>query len=266
MPKVVLITGASSGIGKASADYLSKKGFKVYGTSRKMVANNSGFTMLQMDLTSKDSIKQAVTKVLEEEKKIDVLVNNAGIGITGSIEETPTDEVRKSFETNYFGVLDIIKIVLPGMRNQKSGLIINITSLGGYMGLPFRGIYSSVKGALELVTESLRMEVQEFGIKITNIAPGDYATNIEKGRYHSPVYKDSPYKDTYERNLQLMNNHVNKGRNPIEIARKIEKIIGASNPKTHYRVGDGLQKFSIFLKRILPDKTFEKLIMRYYKM
>ncbi len=266
MSKVVLITGASSGIGKVSAEYLSNKGYIVYGTSRKINSNHVPFTMIQLDLRSRDSIEKAVSIVLENEKRIDVLINNAGIGITGSIEETPTDEVRKSFDTNFFGVLDIIKIVLPHMRQQKTGMVINITSLAGYMGLPFRGIYSSIKGALELITESLRMEVKEFGIKITNIAPGDYATNIESGRYHFPVNQDSPYKNAYQRNLELMNDHVDQGRDPIEIAKKIEKIINNNEPKIHYRVGDGLQKLSIFLKRILPDKVYEKLIMKYYKM
>lgn len=266
MSKVVLITGASSGIGKISAEYLSSKGYIVYGTSRKLHSKNGSFEMLQMDLTKKDSIQKAISRILGKENRIDVLINNGGTGITGSIEETPTDEVRNFFETNFFGILDIIKLILPQMRQQKSGLIINITSLGGYLGLPFRGIYSSTKGALELITESLRMEVKGFGVNITNLAPGDYATNIVSGRYHSPIYENSVYKDTYQRNLELMNNHVDQGRNPIEIARKIEKIINLSEPKIHYKIGDGLQKFSIVLKRILPDKIYEKLIMRYYKL
>jgi len=266
MSKVVLITGASSGIGKISAEYLSGKGFKVYGTSRKSNSDKLPFTMLSLDLTNKDSIVKAIEIIIKKEHRIDVLVNNAGTGITGAFEETPTEEMRKFFETNFFGLIDVTKEVLPQMRKQNSGLIINITSLAGYMGLPFRGIYSATKGALEILTESIRMEVKEFGIAIINIAPGDYATNIVSGRYHSPFIEGSAYNDSYRRNLALMNNHVSDGRDPIEIARKIESIINMSKPKIHYKVGDSLQKFSIVLKRILPDRIYEKLIMNYYKM
>src|SRR5690606_5555469 len=134
-----------------------------------------------------DSIQKAVRQILEKENRIDVLINNAGAGITGALEEIPTSEIKRNFETNLFGPIEVIKAVLPQMRNQKSGLIINITSIAGYMGLPFRSVYSASKGALELITESLRMEVREFGIELTNIAPGDFATNIAQGRYHTPV-------------------------------------------------------------------------------
>ena len=130
--------------------------------------------------------------------RLDVLVNNAGMGITGPIEDTPTDEMRAVFNTNVFGAIDVMKAVLPQMRKQKSGTIVNVTSIAGYMGLPFRGLYSATKGALETITEATSMEVKPFGINVVNVAPGDFATNIAAGRYHTPVFENSAYKDNYQ--------------------------------------------------------------------
>src|SRR5699024_10319624 len=138
----------------------------------------------------------------------DILVNNAGVGITGPIEETPENEIEKAFSTNLFGPINVIKAVLPHLRKQGSGHIINITSIAGYMGLPYRGIYSATKAALEITVEALRMETKQFGIKIANVAPGDFATNIAAGRYHAPILDDSPYKKAYGNTLALMDQHV----------------------------------------------------------
>jgi len=267
MSKVILITGASSGIGKAIATYLIKKEYKVYGTSRNPEkVKGLPFKLITLDVTNPASISKAVQHVLMKEKRIDVLINNAGVGITGPIEETPTEEMRKIFNTNLFGAIDVIKAVLPNMRLQKSGLIINITSIAGYMGLPYRGIYSATKGALELVTEALRMEVKEFGVKVTNVAPGDFATNIASVRFHSPVLEDSPYKKNYGNNLKLMNAHVDQGEDPLLMAKEVYKIIETKNPKIHYKVGSVLQKTSILLKHILPDIIYEKLLMKHYNL
>ena len=267
MNKVVLITGGSSGIGKSVGEYLLQKGFIVYGTSRNpQKISNHPFKLVALDVTNIDSINAAVTEVISNEGRIDVLVNNAGMGITGPIEETPTDEMRNVFNTNLFGAIDVMKAVLPQMRTQKSGLIINVTSIAGYMGLPFRGIYSATKGALEIVTEAIRMEVKSFGIQVTNVAPGDFATNIASGRYHTPVFENSPYKKTYQENLDLMDAHVDSGSDPLEMATAIYKIIQTPKPKIHYKVGDFMQKFSIVLKKILPDKMYEKLLMNHYKL
>jgi len=266
MNKVVLITGASSGIGKTTAEFLTQKGCKVYGTSRSIRADKFTFNLLQLDVNQTDTIQKAIAIVLQKEGRLDVVINNAGMGITGPIEDTPTEEMRKVFDTNLFGAIDVIKAVLPQMRQQKSGLIINITSIAGYMGLPFRGMYSASKAAFEIVTETLRMEVREFGVHVVNVAPGDFATNIAAGRYHTPVFENSAYKEIYKKNLETMDAHVAEGSDPKEMAEKIYEIIRNPNPKIHYRVGTYLQKFSIVLKRVLPDKMYEKLLMRHYGM
>jgi len=267
MNKVVLITGASSGIGKSIGEFLHYKGFVVYGTSRNPdKVMNSVFPLLELDVRNTESIQNAVNKVIEFSGNIDIVINNAGVGITGPIEETPLQEIKNNFETNFFGPIEVMKAVLPQMRAQKSGLIINITSIAGYMGLPYRGIYSASKGALELITETLSMEVKPFGINITNVAPGDFATNIAYRRFHVPLIKGSDYENSYGATLKMMNEQVDSGNNPIEIAEAIFSIINTTNPKIHYKVGSFLQKFSIVLKRILPDKVYEKMIMNHYKL
>jgi len=266
--KVVLITGGSSGIGKSIGIYLKSKGFTVYGTTRNLVKypNFSDFNLLELDVRNTNTITKAVAELIKKEGRVDVLVNNAGIGITGPIEETPHEEILKTFETNFHGPLHMTKAVLPHMRSQKAGLIINITSIAGYMGLPYRGIYSASKGALEIVTEALRMETKDFGIHITNLAPGDFATNIASGRYHAPITNNSPYEKPYGNTLKIMNDHVDSGQDPIKVAEKVLKIINTKNPKVHYTVGEFLQQFSLFLKRILPDKMYEKLLLNHYKL
>jgi short-subunit dehydrogenase len=267
MSKVILITGGSSGIGKSVGEHLTNKGFKVYGTSRHPEKySQSIFPILKLDVKNIETIQESIKTIIEKEGRIDVLVNNAGAGITGPIEEIPEAEIKANFETNFFGPINVIKAVLPQMRKQHSGLIINITSIAGYMGLPYRGIYSASKGALEIVTEAFRMELKDFNIKMTNIAPGDFATNIAAGRYHAPLLDNSPYKKPYGDTLNLMNTHVDSGSDPIMMAQAVLRVINTKNPKVHYKIGAFMQKFSIVLKRVLPDKVYEKMLMKHYKL
>ncbi|WP_294821925.1 SDR family oxidoreductase [uncultured Flavobacterium sp.] len=267
MSKTIFITGASSGIGKAIGEFLHDKGYNVFGTSRNPDnVSGSRFPLVALDVRSAESIRTAVAHVIAKTGTIDVLVNNAGVGITGPLEEIPAQEIRNNFETNLFGPIEVMKAVLPHMRTQKSGLIINVTSIAGYMGLPYRSVYSASKGALELISEALRMEVKGFGITITTVAPGDFATNIAAGRYHAPVIKGSPYETVYGNTLGEMNTHVDAGSDPQQMAVAVYAIIKTPNPNVHYKVGAFMQKFSIVLKRALPDKVYEKLLMKHYKL
>jgi len=267
MSKVVLITGGSSGIGKSIGDFLTEKGYTVYGTSRNpQNYTNTKFPIIALDVTKNESIVASVNRLLENENKLDVLINNAGVGITGPIEEIPESEIKSNFETNFFGPINVIKAVLPQMRKQQSGLIINITSIAGYMGLPYRGIYSASKGALEIITESFRMEIKDFNIQMTNIAPGDFATNIASGRFHAPVKLDSPYKIPYGNSIKIIDEHVDDGKDPLLMAKAVYKVMNKKQPKIHYKVGEFMQKFSIVLKRILPDKVYENLLLNHYKL
>jgi short-subunit dehydrogenase len=268
MTKIILITGASSGLGKATAEYLASKNYKVFGTSRnpKNYPKNNAFDLLPFDLNQPRTSKALVEKVMKKNRRIDVLINNAGVGITGAIEETDIAAMESNFKTNFFGPLALTQQILPIMRSQKSGLVINITSIGGYMGLPFRGIYSSSKAALATTTEALRMEVKRFGIDVITLAPGDYATDIAARRHYSPIKEDSPYHDIYKFFLDTIDQHVDSGSNPQDLAKMVHKIIKTKKRKVHYTSGSFLQKISITLKKILPDTIYEKLIMNHYKL
>ena len=267
MSKVVLITGGSSGIGKSIGTFLTEKGYIVYGTSRNPKNySDSSLKLIALDVTKSESISTAVDTVIKAEGRLDVLINNAGVGITGPIEEIPEAEIKANFETNFFGPINVIKAVLPQMRKHQGGLIINITSIAGYMGLPYRGVYSASKGALEILTEAFRMEIKDFNIEMTNLAPGDFATNIASGRFHAPVLENSPYFIPYGNTLKLMDEHVDNGKDPLLMAKAVYKVMNTAKPKVHYKVGEFMQKFSIVLKRILPDRVYEKLLLNHYKL
>ncbi|MDG1573100.1 SDR family oxidoreductase [Robiginitalea sp. M366] len=267
-PAVVLITGASSGLGKATGQFLASRGYRVYGTARNpgRYPDFEDFPLLAMDVCQPESVRAAVARLLEQEGRIDVLINNAGVGITGPMEETPYSEVCEALETNFHGPLRVMGAVAPQMRKQGSGFIVNITSIAGYMGLPFRGVYSASKGALQVATEAYRMELRPFGIRVATLAPGDYATNIASGRYHTPLSETSPYRDTYGKSLELMDAHVDQGGDPAEVARAVYRILQKRTPKVHYTVGSPLQRFSLVLKRILPDTWYERLLRNHYKL
>jgi len=267
MSKVILITGGSSGIGKSIGEFLTKKGYVVYGTSRNPDRYpNSKFPIIALDVKNNNSINKAIAEVIAKENKIDVLINNAGVGITGPVEDIPQEQMQHNFDTNFFGPLQVINSVLPEMRKQKGGLIINITSIAAFMGLPYRGIYCASKAALEVITETYRMELKDFNIKMANIAPGDFATNIATGRFHAPVVKGSPYEEKYGKVLKAIDEDVNKGNNPIAVAQMVHKVIETKNPRIHYKVGAFMQKFSIILKFILPEKMFEKMMLNHDKL
>lgn len=267
MNKVILITGASSGIGKAIGEFLTIKGFVVYGTSRNPLNyKDSKFTLLTLDVSDQNSIKNTVSEIINKEGKLDVLINNAGKGITGPVEETPLEEIKKAFDTNFFGVINVCNGVLPEMRKQKKGLIINISSIAGYMGLPYRGIYSASKSALSIYSEVLSLETKQFGVTVVDVAPGDFATNIAAGRYHTPLFKDSNYKEHYAKVLKQIDEEVNTGLQPELIAKVIYKIIGKRKPKVRYRVGTFMQRYAIHIKRLMPDRVYEKLMMKHYKL
>lgn len=268
MTKVILITGASSGLGKATASYLLAKNFRVYGTSRepKKYSFDKRVELLPFDLNQPESAQQLVDELMEKAGRIDVLINNAGAGIIGPVEEIDATVLNSHFSTNLFGPLALIQRVIPVMREQGSGLIINVTSIAGYMGLPFRGIYSASKGALGIASEALRMEVKRFGIDVVTLAPGDYATDIAARRIYSPLKKESPYHDLYKSSLETIDEHVDQGGDPNDFARMVNKIIRLKKRKVHYKSGSFLQKLSLLLKRILPDTVFEKMIMNHYKV
>ncbi|MEM7163265.1 MAG: SDR family oxidoreductase [Bacteroidota bacterium] len=224
---VILITGASSGIGLASALFLKNQGHKVYGTSRKasMGETRNDIVYLKMDITQEKSIKEAIDFLILKEEKIDVLVNNAGIGMVGSVEDSSVNEMQEHFDTNYYGAVRVMQEVLPHMRNRSHGKIINISSLAGLFGLPYRGVYSAAKAAFNLLTESMRMELLKFNIHAVVLCPGDFKTKIKTSRIRVKKGETSIYKEEYNKVYDLLNEELHSSGDPIEVGKLIQKIV-----------------------------------------
>lgn len=260
---VVFISGASSGIGQATAEYLSKLGYKVYGTSRKPENHPKikGFTMLKMDVCDEASVKAAVEKVIEQEGRIDVLVNNAGYGIGGAIEYSIPAIAEAQMNTNFFGLYRVQHYVLKQMKIQNEGLIINISSIGGVIGLPYQGLYSASKFAVEGMTEALSKELATRNIRVCMIEPGDFKTGFTASRENIQVENDPLIKAR-----EVIEHDEQHGQSPIKIAQLIAKIITLKKPKLRYPIGAFDQKLSIFLKKILPNRWFDAIIIGYYKV
>ncbi len=266
MNKVVLITGASSGFGKATAERLAAKGYMVYGTSRNEVKHDT-VRFIVMDVRNQESIKAGIQKVVDECGKLDVVVNNAGMGIGGSLELATNEEIELQMGTNFRGCVNVCQTVLPVMRKQGGGQIINLSSIGGVMGLPYQGFYSASKFAIEGFTEALAAEVKGFGIKVSMVEPGDFATNFTARRRNSDLTaKSEAYGDSFKRSLLLIEKEENGGLKPEILAKKIEKIIESKRPHLRYVVANLEQKLSVLLKRILPGNWMVGILRNYYKV
>jgi short-subunit dehydrogenase len=268
--KVVLITGASSGIGQACASFLSTQGYTVYGTSRhpdESGDQTGNGRLLPLDVKDDASVDHCIDTIVNQEGHLDAVVNNAGFGIAGAIEETSLEEAKEQFEVNFFGILRIIRKVLPLMRKQGHGTIINISSLGGLIGLPFQALYSASKFAMEGLSEGLYKEVRSSGIHIVLIEPGDFKTAFTSNRRTTTESKgDSPYRETFNRALATMERDETQGCDPQQIAKLVQRILETSDPRLRYRVGAFTQKLSVSLKALLPNRVFDWLIMKHYQL
>ncbi|MGB9723328.1 MAG: SDR family oxidoreductase [Chloroflexia bacterium] len=264
--RVVLITGASSGIGQACARYLAGQGYRVFGTSRRPEASAADFEMIPMDVTDDDSVRRGVEEVMRRASRLDVLVNNAGFGLAGSVEDTTPEEAREQMETNFFGTLRLCRAVLPIMRAQRSGTIVNIGSLAGLIALPFQGLYSASKFALEGLTEALRMEVRPFGIRVVLIEPGDTRTNFTARRRRTRASGGSPYAERMERALAVAEHDERHGVPPETVARLLGRILRLRHPRLRYRAGSLFQNMAASAKRFLPELLFEWAVRKYYRI
>jgi NADP-dependent 3-hydroxy acid dehydrogenase YdfG len=267
MSKVIFITGVSSGLGKHTAVCLANNGFTVYGSSRKGIQINEGVIPLKMDVTDVKSIQEAVNTIIEKEGKIDVLINNAGMGISGSIEEATTEEINLQMDTNFLGMVHVIQAVLPSMRHQGCGTIINMSSLAGICALPFQGFYSASKYAIVGFSDSLRMEVKPFNIKVVVIEPGDFHTNFTANRLiQERAKKVSPYEAQFRKTMDIIEKDETGGIHPDILARKVLKIINCKNPCQVYVVSSFEQRLVPYIKRLLPHKWFYSIIGSHYGM
>jgi NAD(P)-dependent dehydrogenase (short-subunit alcohol dehydrogenase family) len=264
--RVVLVTGASSGIGLACATHLAGRGFRVYGTSRRAAGNSvSNVTMLTADVTDDRSISEAVAAVLEREQRLDIVVNNAGMGIAGAVENTSIEEAKSQLEVNFFGAFRVCRAVLPAMRTQRSGYIVNIGSIGGLIAIPYQAMYSASKFALEGFSEALRMEVRPFGIRVVIIEPGDHKTDLTANRQFSksPGGTD-PYGPSFEAALAKTAHDEQAGPGPQQIARLLYRIVNQRNPRLRYTIGPVPQRAAVWLKRLMPNSVVEYAMRTYY--
>lgn len=265
--RVVLVTGASSGIGREVAIHLARSGYRVFGASRSVSpgATADGFSFIRMDVVDEKSVQDGIGEIIRLEGRLDAVINNAGLGMIGPLECTSDQEAREIFDTNVFGVLNVCRAALPHLRASGNGYIINITSLAAQIGLPYRGIYSASKFAVEGFTESLSQEVKRFGIRTVIIEPGDVKTSINTNRKMASVIRPE-YADDHERITRQVCEEVNKAQGPEIIAKRVEKILCNPSPRLRYRAAGPVQRFSLTLMRLLPGRWFEKIIMWHYKL
>jgi NAD(P)-dependent dehydrogenase (short-subunit alcohol dehydrogenase family) len=273
--KVILITGCSTGIGLATARHLAARGDRVYATARRpdasaeLVAARADLAdirTLPLDVTDDGSVHAAVKAVLDAEGRIDVLVNNAGIGAFGTFEFVPEDAARATFETNFWGVMRVTRAVLPSMRAQGSGVIVNISSFLGRMGLPLLAHYNASKYAVEGITDSLRLELSPFHIRVHTVAPGLFRTQfVARGlaansRTTAP---DSPYAPLAGHLLPVVAQRINEGPDPIAVAQAVLRVL--QDPNAPARIPVGTEATSADeLKRTLPPVEFEAAIRKLY--
>ena len=263
---IVFITGISSGFGLETARLLAQEGHTVYGTIRREVEPLPKVNYLQLDVRDREAVNEAVRQVVEKEGRVDVLINNAGMGIGGPLEFATEEEIRLQMDTNFMGLVHCVDAVLPYMRRQKSGTIIALSSIGGLMGLPFQGFYSASKFAIEGYCEALRLETRQMGIKVVVLRPGDFATGFTGSRKKVANEAALQAYPVYQTAIDKVEHDENGGLKPTVLARKISKIIKKRNPCQGYVVASLEQKLSVFLKRILPAKWFARILGSYYRV
>ena len=275
--KAVLITGCSSGIGRATAERLARSGWTVYATARRLDTiaelERAGCRLLELDVTDEASMRAAVARVEEAEGAVGVLVNNAGYSLSGAIETVPLDEVRRQFETNVFGLARLCQLVLPGMRRQGFGRIVNVSSVGGRLVFPGGGFYHASKHAVEAFSDALRFEVQGFGVDVVVIQPGLIRTGFADAVVGTIADRSEDPAGPYDGFNQAVaattvgayRNGIGRtlGGGPETVARAIERAISAKTPHTRYRV-TGSARLFLTLRRLLPDRLWDATVSRSF--
>ena len=267
--KVALVTGGSSGIGEAAAVKLREVGYTTYAAARRLERmehlTESGVRPLAMDVSDEESMRVGLERILAEEGRLDVLVNAAGYGSYGALEDVPLSEARNQFEVNVFGAARLIQLVLPQMREQHAGTIVNITSMGGKIYTPLGAWYHATKHALEALSDCLRMELKPFGINVVVVEPGGVRTEwpaiaAEKVRAVSGMGAYAAQANAVADSL-VSDSTTRRSSSPDLIAETIGKAVSADRPKTRYAVGYGAKPM-IFLHGVLPDRWFDAFIQR----
>ena len=273
--KAVLITGCSTGIGRATAEHLAQKGWPVYATARRPESiadlSDKGCTTLPLDVTDEGSMRAAVDHVRRESGAVGVLINNAGYGLEGAAEVTPMEQVRRQFETNVFGLFRLCQLVLPGMREQRWGRIVNISSVGGKMTLPGGAYYHASKHAVEAFSDALRFETAGFGVRVIVVEPGliktEFANTVNA---HVEREAAGPYADFNEAVAKMVATaydgvmgKIGGAVGPEAVAEVIERAITRDRPRTRYRITSGA-RFILMMRKLLPDRGYDAFLRMQY--
>jgi NAD(P)-dependent dehydrogenase (short-subunit alcohol dehydrogenase family) len=276
--KVALVTGSSSGMGYETAITLARAGIHTYASMRNLKKSktitemasteNLPLQVIQLDVNDDSSVKDAIYKIVKEKERIDVLVNNAGYGLFGSLEDISLEEIKAQFETNFFGVIRVTQLVLPLMREQKSGTIVNVSSVGGRIGFPALSAYQSTKFALEGLSESISYELEPFGIRVVIIEPGFIRTNIMDSSTLAKKAQDP--KSPYYSQIQKVRSHFksmmeNDSSPPEEVAKVILQALTSENPQLRYTVGRDADTM-IQARVNMPEKQFKKMITQNFSV
>jgi NAD(P)-dependent dehydrogenase (short-subunit alcohol dehydrogenase family) len=264
--KVALITGVSSGNGLAIVQLLAQRDFTVFGTSRNPegIGKMPNVEVLPLDVTSEASVEALLNAVLKTAGRVDILINNAGFVLGGALEETQLEEAKTQFETNFFGAVRMIQAVLPIMRKQRSGHIINVSSVVGLAPLPFLGYYSASKFALEGYTEALRQEVKPFNIQVSMVEPGFIKTNISSNQQETRQ-RISEYDPWREPTLEAVRQYIKKAPEPTLVARSVLHVIESNSPRLRYKVGKDAALL-LGLRRFLPESLYERVVRRHFHL
>ena len=264
MNRVIVISGASSGIGKVTAEYYHKQGDKVIGLSRSYPKDEYGYDYVLCDLGKKESVENAFTEISKLTNHVDVLINCAGIGISGAVEYTSLEEVNKIFQVNVIGQYHITKVLISLIRESKKGKIINIGSVAGELTIPFQTFYSMTKAAMHKFSEGLKMELKPFGIDVCCVLPGDTKTGFTENRYQPNIVEDGLYKDRIKRSIQKMEKDEQNGMSPMAVVKVIDRQVKRKRRmKILVTVGFGY-KFLVGLAKILPKRLANWILSLMY--
>ncbi len=258
MAKVILITGASAGIGQACADRLHAHGWSVIGASRRG-SSSAAWTPMEMDVDSDESVLKGVTTIVEEHSRLDAVVACAGWGLAGPVELTPISEAKHQLETNFWGAVRVVQAALPVMRRQGGGRVVLISSIGGIVGIPFQAFYSASKFAMEGYGEALAYEVAPYGIEVTLVEPGNVRTDFTSSRRDVDCSgADETYSAAVTKAVGLMEKDEANGVDPSDVAAVVDKVLRAGKPRRRVSVGKLDERVGILGKRLLPYRLFEK--------
>lgn len=266
MSKVVLVTGASSGFGKAIAHRLAEAGHRVFGTHLQPMDDMGRVRMLVLDVNDQASVDGCMNALIAEAGRIDVLINNAGYGICGAVEDTTIEEAQAQLNTNFFGAVRMLRAALPHMRRQGSGRIITTSSMAGLAALPYQPYYSASKFALEGLNEALRLELAGSGIDATTINPGDFKTGFTAARVFTKQARQGIHAAQLDRTLAIYEHDEKNGADPSLVAALMQRLVEAPRVGVRYSVGRLDQRFSMLIKRVIPATLFERLVKATYKL